>query len=209
MKSGGMSGKDRRAVLMGLIVLGPALFYVWPVKPYLAAVAETRNRMAVGRDLLSREKAAISAARLNPGLQSLADSAMRATSPRLFHGRDDVASADLITTLSDIARQNEVFVSENFALKRVTDPSGVVILRAEVRGESDLQGVLAFLESIEHGDKLLRVESLDIGRQMAKADAEGVQPVSIKVVIAGYAIHETGVSDLRPPAAVKSGRGAE
>ncbi|HVT38078.1 MAG TPA: type II secretion system protein GspM, partial [Gemmatimonadaceae bacterium] len=149
MKLSAMSARDRRALLLGAAVLGPALFYVWGVKPYRVALDDARQQLAVERETLARERAAIAAARKNPLLQHLADSAMRATAPRLFQGRDDVmASAELASYLGDIARARHVWLQDAATRPAALSPSGVRTLKVEIRAESDLQGILSLLQAL-------------------------------------------------------------
>ena len=160
-----MSPRDRRALSLGAAVLIPALILVLLVKPWVAALAEQRGQVATERDALSRERSAIAAAREHPLLQQRADSAMRVTTPRLFVGRDDVmASAELATYLGDVARVSRVWLQDAATRPSITLPSGVRALHVELRGESDLRGILSMLRALESGNKLVRVDRLDIAR---------------------------------------------
>jgi hypothetical protein len=200
-----MSAKDRRALVLGLVVLLPSLFYVFGVRRYVAAVKETRQHVTDERKRLSQELAAIAAARENPQLQHIADSSWQAMTPRIFSGRDDVAAgADLMSLIADVAQQQNVYLRTETLQKTTVDVNGVRTLTVEIAGESDLQGLLGFLEALERGDKLLRVDRLRVTRPIAKADADGVQTVTIAASIAGFAIREgPAVPDnaLRSPAA--------
>jgi type II secretion system (T2SS) protein M len=184
-----MSPRDRRAVLLGAVLLAPALFYIWGIKPYIAALDDTRQQLAIERDALSRERAAIAAARKNPELQHLADSAMRAMTPRLFEGRDDVmASAELASFLGEMARTRHVWLQDAATRPAVLSPSGVRTLRVEIRAESDLQGVLSLLQALETGPKLVRVERLDLSRQPNRSEEGGAETLALSATISGFAI---------------------
>ena len=50
-----LASRDRRAVLLGLAVTLPVLLFVGAVKPYFAALNETRDRIAAERRLLESE----------------------------------------------------------------------------------------------------------------------------------------------------------
>src|SRR5262249_62278116 len=96
MKWSTMGARDRRAVMLGGLVLLPALLFIWGVRPYQAALSDARDQLATERATLARERAAILTARRNPQLQHIADSAMRMMRPRLFEGKDEeMASAEL------------------------------------------------------------------------------------------------------------------
>lgn len=189
MKLSGMSPRDRRALTLGAAILVPAFFYVWGVKPYAVALADSRQRLSIERETLARERAAVSAAHRNPLLQHVADSAMRVTAPRLFAGRDDVmASAELASYLGDVARRHHVWLQDASTRPASTADGGVRTLHVEVRAESDLQGILEFLQALESGTKLVRVDRLDISRQPSRSDENGAETLALSATIAGFAI---------------------
>lgn len=190
-----MGARDRRALFLGLAILVPALLYIWGVKPYRAALSDTRAEIAMKRELLSREMAAISAAQRNPGLQRVADSAMRAMTPRLFEGRDDVmATAELVSHLGVVAQEHDVLLEAASTRPTSIGEGGVRALHVEIRAESDLWGILGFLRALEGAEKLLRVERLDISRSMGAEDDEGVEPLAISASIVGYAVPDVGAA---------------
>lgn len=211
MKKTGMSAKDRRALILGLVVLLPSLFYVFGVRRYMAAVTETRQHVTDERKRLSQELAAINAAKERPQLQHIADSSWKAMSPRIFSGRDNVAAGtDLMSLVGEIALQQNVNLRTAVLQKTTVDGNGVRTLTVEVQGETDLQGLLGFLESIERNDKLMRVDRLRVTRPIAKPDADGVQAIQIAATIAGFAIQEGPVvpdKSLRAPVPPPTGRG--
>jgi hypothetical protein len=194
MKWSGLSAKDRRAVILGAIVLLPGLLYVFGVKPYRAALEDARDQLAAERSTLSRERAALASARRNPQLQHVADSAMRAMGPRLFEGRDDVmASAELASYLSDVARQTRLYLQDAATRPASEAVTGLRSLRVELRGESDIRGVLRFLLALERGNKLLRVDRLDVSRA-ARSDQEDMETLAITATVGGFALGETGAN---------------
>jgi General secretion pathway, M protein. len=203
-----MSPRDRRAVLWGAVVLLPGLIFIWAVRPYQSALSDARDQLATERATLMRERAAIATARRNPRLQHVADSAMRAMRPRLFEGRDDVmASAELASYLGDVARKARVWLQAASTRPAVTGPEGVRTLRVEIRAESDLRGTLTFLQSLERGDKLIRIDRLDISRS-PRSDEEDVETLSIAATIAGFAVGDSVTTASRGVHAVATARAA-
>jgi len=191
MKWSAMNTRDRRAVTYGGIVLLPFLLYIWGVRPYQAALSDARDQLATERAALARERAAILTARKNPQLQHIADSAMRVMRPRLFEGKDDVmASAELASYLGDVAQRARVWLQDASTRPATpaTQSSGVRTLRVEIRAESDLQGTLKFLQALERGDKLIRIDRLDISR--VPRDDKGVETLAIAATIAGFAVND-------------------
>jgi hypothetical protein len=61
-------------------------------------------------------------------------------------------------------------------------------LRVEIRAESDLQGTLKFLQALERGDKLIRIDRLDISR--VPRDDKDTETLAIAATIAGFAVND-------------------
>ncbi len=146
-------------------------------------------------------------ARQNPELQHIADSAMRAMRPRLFEGKDDVmASAELASYLGDVARKTRVWLQDASTRPAAPAAEGVRTLRVEIRAESDLLGTLMFLQALERGDKLVRVDRLDISRSRARRREGRAKTLSIAATISGFAVSES-MRRRRPKHADPSPRG--
>jgi hypothetical protein len=196
-----LSANERKAITRGLMVVVPALLYVWGVRPYRAALTEARERLAVEQEALARERGAVATAQRNPELQHLTDSVLRAIEPRLFAGRDDVmASSELAAYLGDLAFDSHVWM-EDASTKPVTlSTTGVRMLHVEIRAESDFQGVLSFLQALEQGDKFVRVERIDISHGLSGVGNENAETLLLSATIAGYALGGgTTVAPARSP----------
>lgn len=201
-----MSASDRRALTIGAVILVPSLFFVFAVKPYRAALADVQQQLGVEREAFARERAAVSAARRNPEMQHVADSAMQAMAPRLFAGRDDVmASAEVATYLGGVARANHVWLQDASTRPATALDGGVRALHVEIRGESDLRGILEFIKSLEDGDKFIRVQRLDLSAQPGRSDQPGAETLALSASIVGYAIPDASAS-ASPSTAAASAR---
>jgi hypothetical protein len=194
MKWSTMNQRDRRAVILGAIVLLPGFLFIWGVRPYMNALSEARDQLATERATLARERAAVATARQNPQLQHIADSAMRTMRPRLFEGKDDVmASAELASYVGDVARRARVWLQDAGTRPAQPATAGLRTLRVEIRAESDIQGTLMFLQGLERGDKLVRVDRLDISRA-ARADPKDGETLSIAATISGFAVGDSAAT---------------
>jgi hypothetical protein len=183
-----MSPKDRRAIILGAVLVLPALIFIWGVRPYRTAMAETREALETARIALSREKAAVAGKPTAPGGQQLADTALFLVTPRLFEGRDDaIASAQLAAYLGTVARRSRVLMEDANTRPSTTSPEGIRTLRVEVRAESDIQGITTFLHNLEAGQKLVRVDRLEISRVPGLEEKNGYETLSIAATIAGFA----------------------
>jgi hypothetical protein len=184
-----LSARDRRALWLGALLVLPALGFVFAVRPYLAALDSTRDQLAAERGALARERAAVAAAERNPEYQLVADSLMRAAVPTLFSGRDDVmATAELVSYLGAVANENDVWLQNATTRPSTTTESGVRALHVALRAESDLAGLLRFLRALEQGDRLLRVERLDVSVRPTDFTDSGVEPVTIAATVTAFAL---------------------
>jgi hypothetical protein len=185
-----MTSRERRAIVMGAgVVL--AGFAVISGRMYRDALASARDELATERATLARERVAVATARHNPQLQHIADSAMRAMRPRLFEGKDDVmASSELASYVGDVARRARVWLQDAGTRPATPAAEGVRTLRVEIRAESDLQGALLFLQGLERGDKLVRIDRLDISHA-ARSDEKDAEVLSIAATISGFAVSDS------------------
>jgi hypothetical protein len=190
MKWSTMTPRERRYVIGGALLLLPGLLFIYAVRPYQTALSDARDQLATERATLARERAAIATAHQNPELQHIADSAMRVMRPRLFEGKDDVmASAELASYIGDVAHGARVWLQDAGTRPATPAAEGVRTLRVEIRAESDLLGTLMFLQALERGDKLVRVDRLDISRSV-RGDEKDAETLSIVATISGFAINE-------------------
>ena len=185
-----MSGRERRAIVIGAGVVLAGFALIWG-RMYRDALAAARDELATERAALARERAAVATARHNPQLQHMADSAMRAMRPRLFEGKDDVmASAELASYVGEVAQRARVWLQDAGTRRASPAAEGVRTLRVEIRAESDLQGALLFLQGLERGDKLVRIDRLDISHS-ARSDEKDAEVLSIAATISGFAVSDS------------------
>jgi type II secretory pathway component PulM len=182
-----LSARDRRAFLLGLAVLVPPILYLWGVRPYTAALAETRGRVTAGRAALARERALLALAPQSAALRTALDSVLRASEARLFGARDDgIAAAELGTYLGELARGNQVWLQAANARGAQVSPTGVRTLAVDIRAESDFQGIVTFLRALEGGEKLVRVDQLTL---VPVADTTtSHRALQLRATVIGYAL---------------------
>ena len=209
---GRLSPRDRRAVLLGLAVVLPAAAYMFAVRPYRSALAEVRDRVAAEEELLARERALLASA---PGLPEAireAEADAEGAEDRMLRGRSAVlAEAELTDFLERSAFQSRVLLEEirSGELARGEEPPpGLSVIRLHLRGESDLQGVLSFLDTIEKSRLLLRVRGLALEPEMTReAGAQNRQGagastptgvVGLQLIVDGFA--QPDVEALEGPA---------
>jgi hypothetical protein len=167
-----MAPRDRRAVILGLTVLAPALLYIAAVRPYRAAMNDLRDRIAAERALLDREEALIAGKETLPAnAASMQERADRASMRLVRAANVPLAEAEVTGFLQDIAGLSRVLLQDMSGVEPRRGEKAAVEsvrpLRLSVRGESDLEGVLTFLQRVENSPLLLRVAELSIEPQTA------------------------------------------
>jgi hypothetical protein len=197
-----MNTRDRRAIAVGALVLLPFVLFLWVVRPFRSALSDARDQLETERATLARERAALATATQNPRLQHVADSVMRAMRPRLFEGKDDVmASSELAGYLGDVAERSRVWLQDAGTRPAAPAVDGIRTLHVEIRAESDISGALLFLQNLENGEKLVRIDRLDVSRTR-RADQQDSETLAIVATISGFAA--TDVSTTNPPVAKPS-----
>ena len=179
--------RERKVLVWGAVIAVPILLFTFGVKPLWASLTDKQEQLELERTTLVRERAAIAAAKRNPELQHVADSLMQITSQRLFSGADDVmASAELGSYIGEIAGKNHVLMTSRTTAAVPKTKSTVRTLNQDIRGESDLQGILEFLQALEHGPKLVRISRVDMSRPTR--DADDIETVLFAATITAYAL---------------------
>ncbi|MGD2121203.1 MAG: hypothetical protein PVJ76_05645 [Gemmatimonadota bacterium] len=203
----GLAPRDRRAILVGLCILLPAAVYVLGVKPYRAALAEIMDLVSAEQDLLMRERELLASAESLPlEIEEAQDAADRYRG-RLVRATSQVLAEGILSgLLESSAVRSRVLLEEirGGELARGEEPPpGLSVLRLHLRGESDLEGVLTFLDEIEKNQLLLRVRGLALEPEVARpeSDGEGDAPrdpiptgvIDFQLIVDGFArIEERG-----------------
>jgi hypothetical protein len=173
----GLTPRDRRAVLLGLGILLPAAAYVFGVKPYREALADVRDRVAAEQELLVRELALLESAPTLPGEIQKARSEAELHEGRLVQAVSGVlAEAELTEMLEESAFRSRVLLEEirGGELGRGEEPPpGLSVVRLHLRGESDLEGVLTFLDQLEKSRLFLRIRGLALEPEVARPESDG------------------------------------
>ena len=220
MKFATLNARERRTIIAGATILVVSLGWIYGVRPMRAALADLNDQVAVEREALAREQAAVLEATRSPARKRVADSAMAAAQARLFSGANDVAAgAALASYLGDVARKTHVWLAS--ASTRATPASargvtpalaaeqadGLHLLRVELRAESDFRGVLDFLDALERGDRVVKVERLDIAKTLRAGD-DGRETLSIAATVVGYALPRSALPAPPDSATAKKAGGA-
>ena len=192
-----VSPRERRTIMIGLLMVLPALAWIYGIRPYREALADARDEVSTQRDLLARELALLEDAERYPAAYRTADSALHRTAPRLFDETDDVlATARLTSYVAGQALGNRVLLQEAEAQPTQRSSDGIRRLQVEIRAEGDTEGMLRFLNSLERGAKLIVVDRIALTRE-ERSQMKGKPPVGVLVLtatVSGFALADSGAA---------------
>ena len=161
-----LSRQDRRALVIGAVIVVPLLAWSGLVRPYLWAMEDLRDRLAAEQALLDRERNVLQdAPNLPARLEAAGQEITRLEAGLVTAANPALAEADLTALLELLARQNLVLLHEVRAITPPTTetaPEGVIPIFLNVSGESDFEGVLEFFNGVEHHPLLMRIHSMSV-----------------------------------------------
>lgn len=206
---------DRR-ILLGFAVIVSAVVIVLGLRPSYGALADVRERLDVERGLLARELQLLESAAVLPKHIEEALRKTAAVDLRLLEAASvTLAEAQLTDLLESWAVLSRVLLREieSIAPARGTEsPPGTETLRLSVTGESDLEGVLTFLDALESGILLVRVRGLALEPVLARpenGDGPQGEPIPTGVVEFQFIIESYLKTDERGAQAQPVRGGAE
>jgi len=183
----GAAARDRRAVLLGGVLLVTAWVALRGVPKAMAGLTDLRERAAVAQFTLASARATLAQ---EPLLRdSLGARAQRlvAWAPRLVaSGTTSEAHADLSAWLTALATTRRVRLNR---LDVGGDSSVSVFTRLSVRveAEGDLRGITGWLAALEGGQKLVRVTSLRLSAPDAADPATRVERLRLEITLVAWA----------------------
>lgn len=183
----GLSDRDRRALRWGLLVLAPALAWGLVVSPWLGEVQVRRDRLEARRSLHRAELDLLASGDAYPGAVRTGARRLARVTPRLLDSRGEgVAAAALTQFVEDRARAARVHLTGTEPRPSRRLDGDLLAIPLEVAGESDLRGILSFLEGLEEGSgKTLRAEGLRI-RSRGVDEEDQTEALSFRVLVTGY-----------------------
>lgn len=177
MRMPNLSARDRRAVVMGAMLLAPAVAWSQGVMPYLRAVRQAQGELRRERGLLERELRVLAGSGRYPAEFGAGAERLLAEVPRLIGGGDDgAASAALAGYVRGVAQAARVQLSRVEPASSGDAGGGVTSLPLEVSGEGDIEGVMTLLHLLETGPKLVHVTGMTLETGEPAASAAGLSP---------------------------------
>ncbi|HEY0020612.1 MAG TPA: GspMb/PilO family protein [Longimicrobium sp.] len=163
MRMPNLSARDRRAVVMGALLVLPATAWSQGVLPYLRAVRDAQADLRQERGLLTRELQVLAGSSRYPAEFGAGADWLLAEVPRLVGGGDDgAASAALAGYVRGVAQAARVQLSRVEPSSSADAGGGVTSLPLEVSGEGDIEGIMTLLHLLETGPKLVHVTGMTL-----------------------------------------------
>ena len=176
--------QDRRALMIGAVLLAVLLGYSRIAKPALENVRTSRRDLADQQALLVRERALVAAAPSLPKAQREVKQVLAAESSRLFVGDSVAATAELSAYVSQIATAAGVHLTTVDGRTPVTTRA-LTRLSVDIRGEASWRQVLNFLHVLETSGQLVDLVNVRIERG-PRGGPLGGDMVSMGATLAGY-----------------------
>lgn len=187
--------RDRRALTFGGSILLASFVFSFGIQPYRRSHAALSERVTEQRALLARELSVLGTAGDLPSDVREATRDLDGQGLKLLPGRDPLAaSAALVGLVGDEARRQGVALEAIESRAPESIDGGLVGVRIEVRGRTDLEGLLRWLARLENGAVLLRIEGMTVARSDAGAepDSADTESLLLSAIIRGYMLPEPG-----------------
>lgn len=183
-----LRARDRRAIIVGLVVIAPVAAFRVGVEPWWAYRQGLREAFVAERDLYARELAAIRDAPGWSDQRTRFVASLDRARPWLLTAADPVAAGSRLTRLVSEAGQGaDILVQEVRATEADTPAAPLASASVAVRALGDLEGIARFLHALENGETLLRVSELSLRPAgMNDGDLERGQIMAAGVVVTGF-----------------------
>jgi len=202
-----ISARDARALKVGAIAVLPVLAFQLVVRPYSNAMTGRSDELQAERALLARELRVVQERALFDTLEVEAQRVLAETERQLFVGADEVsASAALTRHISDQARLSPVLIQQIETQSALPLEEQLVSIDVVIRGESDLEGILTFLRSLEFGGKLLTIPAIRVEPVTSgEADPDAPTVLGLSATVRGYALLRVPPRDATAPSDSRRG----
>src|SRR5258708_5163387 len=158
-----MREQDKRALIMGAVVVIALLGYARLARPVFERLQAERRLVADQEALLGRERSLLAAARSFSGVERDLRQRLVTETPRLFAGDSVAATAELTAYVAGVAAASGVRFTTVEGRTPRTD-RGATRLLVDVRGEGSWRQVLTFVKLLESAGQLVDVHNVRIER---------------------------------------------
>lgn len=182
-----LRARDKRALVLGLVVITPFAAYRVAIEPWLTYRNGLSETLVAERDLLARERTLIRGAAAMPARVGEMETALTEVQPWLLGGATSMAATGQLTRIATDAAQSTGILLQEVQGREPNSTATLREISIAVRALGDLEGLARFLYSVENGEELLQVRELALRvAGMNDGDLERGQLMSAGLIIAGY-----------------------
>jgi hypothetical protein len=212
--------RDRRALRIGGWIVLPVLLATLVVRPLGSAWLDRRAALGQDRALLARELRLVTDAPRDRELLRAERRVLDASASRLFGGAEAVsASAELARYVAREASESRLQLEQAETEAPLDIPGAAPLpnggsaaatagagqpLRVSIRARGDIEGIVAFLQAIEDGRRLVRVERIAITAADESATDDG--SLLLTATLSGLARLGVSADTAAPPASPPAAR---
>ncbi|HEX6913237.1 MAG TPA: GspMb/PilO family protein [Longimicrobium sp.] len=194
-----MTTRDRRALLLGGGIVILSLLFVAVRRG--GEPGGVKEAIRTERAALARERGLVLQAGAFASALTAERERLNELSPRLFRGEDALAAASAVETyVLDAAERSRVAVRQSESRDAGPAGEGLTSLQVDLRGESDLRGVLSLVRALDSGARLVRVERLSIERAATGAPGD---PEKLDFVLTAFGYAQGVRADTAPSASAE------
>jgi hypothetical protein len=185
-----LPARDRRAITLGVAIVAPSMVYALGVSPLLRALERERAAAAVEHAAYERERTLVARVGEIMAERKQRTAWLSEEAKRLFHRSTDIAATGALTTYVAAVADEVGIALRSTETRRPVSMDSLIVLQLGVRAEGASTLLLAFLDALENGDHLVRVDRLVLAHDaVATASAgDGVPQLSAQMEIYGYAL---------------------
>lgn len=155
--------RDRRALWLGALLVGSLIVWRGVAQPLAAALELRASRAATSAQLLAREQGLLRDRTPLAAALALARRRLDGQSVRVFSAVDTVgATASLAAWVRGAATAAGLREARIEAAPVATVTGGLFGVQVDARAQGDIAAVAAWLASMEHGERLLSVDRLEL-----------------------------------------------
>jgi hypothetical protein len=187
-----LKARDRRALVLALVVLAPFAGFRFGVAPWLQRVSELRSVLESERDLLSRERGALQETELFPERAGDLGAALGTLDPWLLPGPGPMAASGSLTRyVTDLGQGAAILIQEAESRDGEERGGSLQTVSLSIRAQGDLEGLVRFLHALENGPSLVRVDELTLRTAgVNDGDTERGQLLAANLLLTGFWLEE-------------------
>lgn len=184
----GLSAKDRRTAVFGIVVVGTLI----GLSRGLPAFREwERTRVAEASELTAKASSARASVRmlgvLRDSLRARSQALAVLDSAMLSGASAAAAAADLASTIDELATASRIKVASMQLRADSAAAGALTTVAVRVSGTTDVAGLAAFLRAVETNDTPLVVRELTVSQSEPAAPQSKPEALHVDVVVEGLA----------------------